>query len=116
MKDNITDWALEKYRTIYKDRSITKEDIFYYTYGILHSPGFRKKYQVFLKRGIPNIPMAPDFRAFERAGRALAELHLNYETGPRHDLGQPLNAIPDAPKKIEFGRRLRRRFKYQDDS
>lgn len=107
MTDNITDWALERYRTIYKDRSITKEDIFYYTYGILHSPGFRKKYQAFLKRGIPNIPYAPDFRAFERAGRALAELHLNYETGPRRDLGKPLNTIPDAPKRVEFGRKLR---------
>ena len=107
MIDNITDWALERYRHTYKDHSITKEDIFYYTYGILHSPGFRKKYQAFLVRGIPNIPYAPDFRAFERAGRALAELHLNYETGPRHNLGEPLSPIPDAPKRAEFGRKLR---------
>ena len=107
MTDNITDWALEKYRSVYGDHAITKEDIFYYTYGILHSPGFRKKYQAFLKRGISNIPYAPDFRAFERAGRALADIHLNYETGPRHDLGEPISAIPYAPKRIEFGRKLR---------
>lgn len=105
MMDNITDWALEKYRTMYKDESITKEDIFYYTYGILHSPGFREKYHDFLKSGLPNIPMAPDFRAFERAGRALAELHLNFETGPRLDLGEPLNAIPNSPRKMAFGRK-----------
>ena len=105
MKDNITDWALNRYRTLYGDHSITKEDIFYYTYGVLHSPGFRKKYQSFLKRGIPNIPYAPDFRAFECAGRALANLHLNYETGPRYDLGEPLSAIPNQPKKIEFGKK-----------
>ena len=105
MIDNITDWALERYRTIYGDQTITKEDIFYYTYGVLHSPGFRAKYQPFLKRGIPNIPYAPDFRAFELAGRALAELHLNYETGPKHDLGEPLHDIPKAPRKIAFGRK-----------
>ena len=106
-KENITDWALRKYRTTYKDVSITKEDIFYYTYGVLHSLGFREKYQAFLKRGLPNIPMAPDFRVFERAGRALAKLHLNFETGPRHDLGEPLQDIPGAPRKIKFGKKNR---------
>lgn len=104
MKDNITDWALERYRATYGDHTITKEDIFYYTYGVLHSPGFRKKYQPFLKRGIPNIPYAPNFRAFERAGRELAYLHLNYETCPRYDLGEPLSTIPDQPKGVEFGK------------
>lgn len=105
MIDNITDWALEQYRTSYNDRTITKEDIFYYTYGVLHSPGFRGKYRAFLVRGIPNIPYAPDFRAFEKAGRALAELHINYETCPRYDLGEPLSTIPNAPKKIAFGKK-----------
>ena len=105
MIDNITDWALKRYRTIYHDHTITKEDIFYYTYGILHHSGFRIKYQMFLVRGLPNIPLAPDFRAFERAGRALARLHLNYETCPRYNLGEPLHTMPDAPKKISFGKK-----------
>ena len=107
MKENITDWALEHYRTTYGDQTITKGDIFYYTYGVLHSSKFREKYQAFLVRGLPNIPMAPDFRAFERAGRELAKLHLNFETGPRHNLGGPLQAIPDAPQKIKFGKKRR---------
>ena len=107
MQDNITNSALGLYQTTYKDKSITKEDIFYYTYGVLHSREFRKKYQAFLVRGIPNIPLAPDFRAFERAGRELAELHLNFETGPRHNLGRPVNPIPDAPRQIAFGRKDR---------
>ena len=105
MTDNITDWALKKYRAIYDDHTITKEDIFYYTYGILHHLEFRSKYQMFLVRGLPNIPMAPEFRVFERAGRELAELHLNYETGPRYKLGEPLSEIPDSPRKIAFGRK-----------
>ena len=103
MKDNITDWALEHYRITYNDNTITKEDIFYYTYGILHSIDFREKYKHSLKSGIPHIPMAPDFRAFCTAGRELAELHLNYETGPRYNLGPPKNKIPNAPRKITFG-------------
>ena len=105
MKDNITDWALNRYQTTYNDYTITKEDIFYYTYGVLHSPGFRKKYRSFLVRGIPNIPYAPDFRAFERAGRELAYLHLNYEICPRYDLGESLHPIPNQPKKIAFGKK-----------
>lgn len=105
MIDNITDWALKLYCTTYKDDTITKEDIFYYTYGILHSPGFREKYQSFLVRGIPNIPMAPDFHAFCTAGRELAQLHLNFDSDvmPRYDLGVPLNTIPNAAQKIKFG-------------
>lgn len=105
MKDNITDWALEQYQTAYQDKSITKEDIFYYTYGVLHHPEFRKKYSAFLVKGIPNIPMAPNFRAFETAGRKLAELHLNFDTGPRYDLGKPLEPIPNGPQKINFGKK-----------
>ena len=29
---------------------------------------------------LPRVPYAPDFRAFEKAGRTLAALHLDYET------------------------------------
>jgi len=105
MKDNITDWALDRYRTVYKDNSITKEDIFYYVYGILHHNGYRQRYRKSLVKGLPHIPMAPDFWAFSKAGKSLADLHLNYETGTRYDLGRPLSPIPDQPKKIEFHRK-----------
>ena len=107
MKDNITNWVLEKYKIVYDDKSITKEDIFYYTYGILHSEGYREKYASSLARELPRIPFAPNFRAFEKAGRDLAWLHLNYDEDdfPRYDLGKPLLKIPDAPKKISFARR-----------
>ena len=105
MRDNITDWALEQYHNAYKDDSITKADIFYYVYGMLHHSGYRTKYQAFLVRGLPNIPLAPDFWAFSVAGRKLADLHLNFEAGPRYDLGEPLLPIPDEPKKISFGKK-----------
>ena len=102
MIDNITNWALNEFQTFYKDITITKEDIFYYTYGILHHNKYRETYQSFLVRGIPNIPMAPDFKLFEDAGHELADLHLNYETCEKYDIGKPLTKIPDYPHSIRF--------------
>lgn len=82
-RENITDWALEEFRQQYGDDTITKWDIFYYVYGLLHHPDYRTRYADNLKRELPRIPYAAsldDFRAFSDAGRALADLHLNYET------------------------------------
>ena len=79
-RDGVTDDALINFRQHYGDESITKEDIFYYCYGVLHSPEYREQYAADLKKVLPRIPYAPDFKAFSQAGRKLADLHLNYET------------------------------------
>ena len=79
-KEAITDTALTDYRAHYQDDSISKEDIFYYVYGILHSPEYRERYANDLKKMLPRIPYAPDFWAFSKAGRELAYWHLNYES------------------------------------
>ncbi|MGL6283921.1 MAG: type ISP restriction/modification enzyme, partial [Microcoleaceae cyanobacterium] len=63
-RENITDWALEEFRTHYQDKKIKKWDIFYYVYGLLHHPTYRTKYAANLKRELPRIPYAPDFRDF----------------------------------------------------
>jgi predicted helicase len=78
-RENVTDWALEQFRGRYKDRKITKCDVFHYVYGQLHHPGYRTRFADNLKKSLPRIPFAPDFRAFAHAGRELADLHLNYE-------------------------------------
>jgi len=105
-QENITDWALRQFRARYGEGSapagpnhvvdrpdmtntrgrggtrpsrITKWDIFYYVYGLLHHPGCRTKYADCLKRELPRIPFAPDFWAFARAGEELARWHLDYE-------------------------------------
>ena len=103
--DNITEQAIKTFRLHYDDSAMTRSDIFYYTYGLLHHPGYRNKYQASLVRGLPHIPMAPDFKAFRKAGRRLTKLHLEYEDGPRHNLGKPLNPIPDSPKSIKSGKK-----------
>ena len=79
--DGITDFILQQARQI--DFKITKEDIFYYVYGFLHAPEYRETFAADLKKMLPRIPLIDnptDFRAFSKAGRDLAELHLNYET------------------------------------
>ncbi|HUY37038.1 MAG TPA: type ISP restriction/modification enzyme [Pirellulales bacterium] len=78
-RENLTDWALEQFRTHYKNNKISKWDVFYYVYGVLHHAGYREKFADNLKRELPRIPFADDFKAFADAGEALAKLHLDYE-------------------------------------
>ena len=56
-RENLTDWALTEFRTHYRDDTITKSDIFHYTYGLLHHPEYRERYQENLKRDLPHIPL-----------------------------------------------------------
>ncbi len=84
-RENITDWALTHFRTHYQDDTITKWDIFHYTYGLLHHPNYREKYEANLKRDLPHIPFAKDFWGFTEAGTALADLHVNYESAPKYE-------------------------------
>ena len=78
--DNISDTALRAFQEHYSDDTITKDDIFDYVYGVLHAPSYREQFANDLSKMIPRIPYAPDFHAFAEAGKALADLHLNYET------------------------------------
>ena len=78
-RENITDWTLAQFRTHYCNDKINKWDIFYYVYGILHHPTYRERYAANLKRDLPRLPYAPDFRGFANAGARLAEIHIGYE-------------------------------------
>jgi predicted helicase len=85
-KENITDWTLETFRNQYQDQTITKWDIFHYTYAVLHHPHYRQRYAANLKRELPRIPFAPEFWPFAIAGKRLAEIHTNYEQQPEYRL------------------------------
>ena len=83
----ITDEALTHFKAAYPNEDFDKEDMFYYIYGLLHSEEYREKYADNLSKQLPRIPCvksAVDFWAFSKAGRELAELHLNYETVPMY--------------------------------
>ena len=66
---------------------ISKEDLFYYIYGLLHSPEYRERFKHNLSKELPRIPAVKkfeDFQAFSQAGRDLAHWHLEYETVAMH--------------------------------
>jgi len=96
--DNVTDHALGLYRSL--DPKIEKHDIFFYVYGILHSPDYRSAFAADLKKSLPRIPQvstAEDFWAFAGAGRELARLHTEYESvDPWSDLNYVYAAGFDA--------------------
>ena len=77
--DNITDATLASYREHYGDAGITKEDIFFYVYALLHHPEYRERYADDLKKMLPHIPRAAGFHTYASVGRELAGLHVNYE-------------------------------------
>jgi len=64
-------------RSSYK--RVSKWDIFYYVYGMLHQSGYREKFADNLKRELPRLPFAEDFRDFSVAGKELTHLHLDCE-------------------------------------
>ncbi|HEO65009.1 MAG TPA: hypothetical protein ENI73_03965 [Spirochaetes bacterium] len=110
-RENITDWALQGFREHYgeedphpnplpegegaRERVIGKWDIFYYVYGLLHHPEYRERYQANLKRELPRVPFAKDFWAFSKAGKRLAEIHVDYEKQKEYPLERIEN--PDEP-------------------
>jgi predicted helicase len=85
-KENIPDSILKEYQQKYQDKTISKEDIFYYIYGVLHSPEYKQRFASDLKKMLPRIPFTADFWTFSQAGRELAYYHLNYETIEPYEL------------------------------
>ena len=113
--DNITDSALRVFQTRYKDNTISKDSIFDYVYGILHSPKYRKRFANDLAKGLPRIPFAPDFHAFAKAGQALANLHLNYENCAEFPLRVEYSgSVKPSPEQFRLGKRAMRFAKDTD--
>ncbi len=80
-RDGVSNFIFERAKKQY-GKNVTKEDIFYYVYGFLHSPSYREMFANDLKKMLPRLPLVEDVRdfwKFSKAGRELAELHLNYE-------------------------------------
>lgn len=120
-RDAITDFALNEFKTKYTDAKITKENIFYYVYGLLHSPTYRSKYQNDLKKMLPRIPLLKDFWGYSKTGRALAEIHLGYETCEPYPLKEQIGeGAPKKPKDLyrvnEAGMKFPKEKKVEDKS
>lgn len=82
-RDAITDEGLAYFQTAYPGETITKDDLFYFVYGLLHSADYRSRYADNLSKQLPRLPLLKrieDFQAFVTAGRALGDLHVGYES------------------------------------
>ncbi|MBE9236902.1 N-6 DNA methylase [Anabaena aphanizomenioides LEGE 00250] len=99
--DNITDWGLKQIQTHYQDETITKIDIFHYTYAVLHNPEYRKKYELNLKREFPRLPYYENFQKWVNWGKQLMEIHINYETVTPYNLTRVDIPLKDTQKTIK---------------
>ncbi|MDR1035541.1 MAG: hypothetical protein LBT40_02875 [Deltaproteobacteria bacterium] len=108
--DGLTDWILGEFRKKYcmVTPGVTKSQIFHYVYGILHSPVYRETFSVDLKKSLPRLPLVPkaqDFLSFAEAGKALAKLHLSYETAkPFHAKVTGADSGRFQVEKMRFGK------------
>ena len=109
-QDNISDEALDAYRAHYGEW-VTKDHIFSYVYGILHSPDYRERYADDLARLLPRIPEVQTeeaFRAFSKAGQKLLDLHINYDQAEPFPLDELVS--PGAPDEPDLHRVTKMRW------
>jgi predicted helicase len=77
-KYNITDEALKYFQKALNDATITKEDIFYYVFGVLSTPSYVERFKNNLSKELPRVPILDSFKEISELGRKLAELQLAY--------------------------------------
>ncbi|WP_246257618.1 type ISP restriction/modification enzyme [Bartonella gabonensis] len=100
-RDAITDEGLDHFKAAYPNEIITKDDLFYYVYGLLHSEDYRARYADNLCKEFPRIPCvktSEDFWKFVTAGRELGHLHVNYEDVEPY----PVKFKKGNPKQIDI--------------
>ena len=115
---NITQWGIDRindhyrqewgkeFETLVGEDGITAEQIFAYTYAVLHDPAYRHEYAVDLLREFPRLPLYPDFHHWAGMGQKLLDLHIGFESAEpypleRHDRKEvdPTRAILRADKE-----------------
>ena len=84
--NNITIWGRRQFWEHYNNNKITAENIFHYTYAVLHHPDYLKKYAVNLKQEFPRLPFYDDFHQWVKWGKALMTLHIDFEKQPIYPL------------------------------
>ncbi|GAA9648117.1 hypothetical protein HpVH149_11850 [Helicobacter pylori] len=113
----ISGYALNLFRSHYKDNAITEEEIFYYIYAILHHKGYLEKYKNSLAKEEPRIALSPDFKELSALGKELAELHLNYESEELHasvEYQTLMNAEEKGYYDVETMKKIGDRIRYNN--
>ncbi len=106
--DNVTDTTLDRFRAAYGPQ-FTKDDVFSYVYGLLHSPDYRQQFAADLEKMLPRIPLVEDAAAFVDAGVRLSALHLGYERQEPYPLAG-LSVGPSGGAGYDFFRVEKMRF------
>ena len=95
---NITQWGIDRinghyrqewgddFQTLAGANGITAEEIFAYTYAVLHNPAYRHEYAVDLLREFPRLPLYPDFHHWAKMGQKLLDLHIGFESAEPYPL------------------------------
>ena len=107
---NITQWSIRRINDHYRKEwgtdfdaiypaidGITAEDIFAYTYAVLHNPAYREEYAVDLLREFPRLPLYPDFSQWAAMGQELLDLHIGFESAEPYPL-QRIDKSEDAKR------------------
>ena len=76
---NIPDKALRLFQKALNNTTITKEDIFFYVFGVLSTPSYVERFRGNLSKELPRVPILDSFREISKLGRELAELQLAYQ-------------------------------------
>jgi predicted helicase len=105
---NITDWALTKFSKHYRDKTITKEDIFYYVYAVFHNPRYKEKYKDALRREHPAIPLYENFKKWASWGKSLMDIHINYETAGEYPVKISVNKNENIKNEFKFDKKANR--------
>ena len=94
---NITEWGLRQvndhyrkewgkdFERIYPD-GIGPDDVFAYTYAVLHDPVYRYDYEKDLLREFPRLPFYHDFDLWAKMGQELLDLHTGFESAEPYPL------------------------------
>ena len=115
---NITRWGIDRvnehyrrqwgdgFRSLAGEHGITANEIFAYTYAVLHDPVYRQEYALDLLREFPRLPLFRDFYNWAGIGRSLLDLHIGFESAEPYPLErrereghEPRRAILQANKK-----------------
>lgn len=108
----ITEEGLEHFKAAFPSNEVVAEDIFYYVYAVLHSPDYREEFVDDLAKELPRIPIIGSYESFRQMsdmGRALADLHVDYDQVEMYplviDAVGPLTDSDYKVVKMRYGKR-----------
>jgi predicted helicase len=99
---------LTEFSKYYRDKAVTKEDVFHYVYAVFHNPGYKEKYKDELRREHPAIPLYKNFKKWAAWGKSLMDIHINYETAEEYPVKISINKNEHIKSEFKFDKKQNR--------